>query len=287
MANVVTPNGMKGVTSMFADLHLHTTFSDGLDHPSHVVKRAKDIGFAMIAITDHDTVDGIPEAQAAARAFSVDVLAGTEISCTFDRAEVHVVGLGVNPASVPLRDALDRLKQGRLERAAKIIEKLRHKGVEVDLDSLLGQPGVIGRMNIARAIWESGQAKTVQHAFDKFLNPGKPAYAPHFRLTCEAAIAAIQGAGGLAFIAHPGIGGASRRLSSLLKFPFDGIEAYHSKHSPGKTDALLQLARERNLLVSGGSDCHGETAGKAEMGRVRVPWEFVERIREALRHRRA
>lgn len=269
---------------MFADLHLHTTFSDGLDNPSRVVERAKNIGIAMIAITDHDTVDGISEAQAAARRFSVDFLAGTEISCTFDRAEVHVVGLGVDPASVALRDALDRLKQGRLERATRIIEKLRHKGIEVALDRLLVQPGVIGRMNIARAIWELGEAKTVQHAFDKFLKPGKPAYAPQFRLTCEEALAAIQGAGGLAFIAHPGIGGASRRLPLLLQYPFDGIEAYHSKHSPGMTDALVRLARERNLLVSGGSDCHGETAGKAEMGRVRVPWEFVERIREALRH---
>ena len=137
-------------------------------------------------------------------------------------------------------------------------------------------------MHIARALHAAGHVKTVQHAFDKYLKPGKPGYVGHPRLECAEAVELIHAAKGLAFLAHPGIGAPVRKLTGLLGLPFDGIECYHSKHSPGKTEMLLQLARERGLLVTGGSDCHGDAKGRAEMGRVRLPMERFHAIVERL-----
>lgn len=243
-----------------------------------------ELGIAAIAITDHDTVDGVTEGRAAAERAGIEFVTGTELSATFDGGDVHVLGLGIQIDSPALLTTLAQLCDARYKRTARMIERLAARGMPLRLDEGATR-GVVGRMHVARALAAAGYAKTVQHAFDQYLKPGKPGYVGQTKLDCVEAIDVIHAADGLAFIAHPGIGAPRRKLLSLLELPFDGIECYHSKHSPGQTDMLLQLARERNLLVTGGSDCHGNAKGRAEMGRVSVPMEHLERIKERLRTR--
>lgn len=259
----------------YADFHLHTTCSDGADLPHRVVERAHAFGFSAIAITDHDTVDGVREAWDSSDRAGIACVAGVELSASFERVDVHVLGLGIDLDNPELKTTLARMRNARAERAQKILDKLRALGLSVSIDL---DCGAVGRMHIARAIHEAGYAKTVQHAFDKWLQPNKPAYVANLRLSCSDAIALIHAAGGLAFLAHPGIGGPKRKLRTLLQLPFDGIECFHSKHSPGESEMFVQLARERGLLVTGGSDCHGEAKGRPEMGKVRLPYEYAQEI---------
>lgn len=243
-----------------------------------------ELGIAAIAITDHDTVDGVAEGRAEAERAGIEFVTGTELSAKFDGGDVHVLGLGIQVDSPALRATLARLRDARCKRTARMIERLAARGMPLRLDKE-AMKGVVGRMHVARALEAAGYAKTVQQAFDKYLKPGKPGYVAQIKLDCLEAIKLIHAADGLAFLAHPGIGASRRKILPLLELPFDGIECYHSKHSPGQTDMFLQLAHERNLLVTGGSDCHGDAKGRAEMGRVRVPMEHLERIRGSLRTR--
>ncbi|MCL4694506.1 MAG: PHP domain-containing protein [Candidatus Hydrogenedentes bacterium] len=273
------------MTARYADLHLHTHYSDGSDSPARVVERAVAAGLSAIAITDHDTLAGVEEGEAKARAAGLGFLRGVEISASHGKHEVHILGFGVRMDDAALNDALQRLCESRNERAAKIVERLNGFGIPITLDAVTAHAGpnaAVGRMHIARELHATGHAKSVQDAFNRYIGSGKRAHVPKARLSCEHAIELIHGAGGLAFLAHPGIGTTHTILPSLLTFPFDGIEVYHSKHSPGKSDAFLQLARERNLIVTGGSDCHGEIKGQAEMGKVKLPWEWYSRIAEAI-----
>jgi hypothetical protein len=259
-----------------------------MDTPEAVVERAVAHGFAAIAITDHDTLRGLEEADTAARRAEMEFLPGTEVSAHFAGFEVHIVGLGIQ-ADGPLIEALDRLRKGRAERAQRIIERLRASGINVDPERIAGRAAgdaSIGRIHIALEIRTMGLVKSVQGAFDKYLGEGRPAYEPNPRLPCDEAIRLIQAAGGLAFLAHPGIGAPRRHFTRLLELPFDGIEAYHSKHSPGQIDQFLSVARERELLVSGGSDCHGTLKTKPDMGKVRVPYGYYQRIQDVLAHRK-
>ncbi len=277
--------------SLYADLHLHTRFSDGTYAPEEVARQAAALGFSAIAVTDHDTVNGVAATEAACAAQGLSFLHGVEISAQFDRMEVHITGLGIRLDCPHLMECLGRLRRGRLERGRLIIERLKAEGVTLDvfsMDARMESEGALGRMHIARALAQQGYAKTVQQAFDKFLNPGRRAYVPKARMECVAAIEAIHAAGGLAFLAHPGIGTVYKSLARILRHSFDGIEAYHSKHSPGQTEEFLELARERNCLVAGGSDCHGHAKGVTpEMGKVHVPIVYIERIQEALAARGA
>ena len=269
----------------YVDLHLHTSCSDGSDPPREVVRRAAGLHFAAIAVTDHDTVAGTDEAAAASRDLGLEFLPGVEISAQCDRAEVHVVGLGIDPPQGPLMETLAALRNARIERASQIVERLHRLGVPAHLAEppcLLIDDGAVGRMHIARQIVDAGFAVNVQQAFDKFLNPGRPAYVPKERVSCEKAIEVIHAAGGLAFIGPPGIGTLYEHLGRLTVLPFDGIEVYHTKHSPGQVDQFLQLARDLRWLVAGGSDCHGSAKTAPEMGKVRVPYEHYERIRDRL-----
>lgn len=274
---------MPEASQPYCDLHLHTRHSDGLDTPAAVVERAKSKGFSALAITDHDTLDGVGEAHASASAAGMRFLPGVEISTSFKDRELHIVGLGVDTMHEGLRERLAWLCAERNQRAALILERLRAKGV----DLAMPEAPNLGRLNIARALQQQGFTATAQEAFDRFLNAGRPAWVPKATLQMATAVELIHAAGGLAFVAHPGLSAYSRSiLPEVLGLPFDGIEAYHVSHTAQMTSRFLRLARDRNLLVSGGSDCHGGAKGQIEMGRVKVPQDYFEAIVEALQGRR-
>jgi hypothetical protein len=273
------------MAARYADLHLHTHYSDGSDSPARVVERAVAAGLSAIAITDHDTLAGLPEGEAAARDAGLEFLRGVEISASQGAHEVHILGFGVRLDDAELTAALQKLGDGRHERSAKMVDKLNALGIPITFDAVTAQAGpggAIGRLHIARELHATDHVKTVQDAFNRFIGAGKRAYVPKTRLSCERGIELIHGAGGLAFLAHPGIGTTHTILPKLLTFPFDGIEVYHSKHSPGKSDGYLQLAKERGLLVTGGSDCHGDIKGQEEMGKTKLAWEWYNRIVQRL-----
>lgn len=268
----------------YVDLHLHTNHSDGTDSPSEVVERAERHGLAAIAISDHDTVSGVEEARLAAEGRGIEFLAATEISSRFGELEVHVVGLGIDIHSPELLEALAVQKEARNARAERIVEHLHRAGVPVEWARIAARTadGVVGRMHIAQEIHDLGYSRTVQDAFDKYIGRGQRAFVRKSVMTCANAVDLIHQAGGLAVLAHPGIGGTYRALFRLLRLPFDGIEAYHCKHTPGQVEEFTAIAREEGLLISGGSDCHGQAKRKPEMGNVRVPYEHYERLQEAL-----
>lgn len=267
----------------FVDLHLHTNHSDGSDEPRRVVERGAALGFSAIAITDHDTLSGLEEGLAAAEALGLEFLTGTELSASYGKGEVHILGYGVDLSCPALNESLSRLREQREARTGKIVRRLKELGVDIDEASVSARSGgSVGRMHIAQEIFEGGYVKNVQHAFDKYIGRKGKAFVPKKALPAAEAVDLIHEAGGLAFVAHPGLG-QERRLSALLSLPFDGIEAYHIRHSPGQVDLFLGVAQERGLLVSGGSDCHGDSKGQGpEMGKVKVPLRVYEAILDAL-----
>ena len=274
--------------SRFVDLHLHTNRSDGSDPPERVIERAAELGFAAVAITDHDTLSGLQKARHAAAIHGIELLPGTEISARFGKREIHILGLGVREDSGVLNEALKKLERSRAERADAMIAKLNELGVPVTragVDTHSGG-GAIGRMHLAKEVLALGHVRTVQEAFDKYIKAGRPAYVQKTLIGCAEAIEAVHDAGGLAFVAHPGVGNLYGSLHTLCKHPFDGIEVFHSSHGPEVTRKLSDFAVDRGLLVSGGSDCHGAIKGETPlMGKVRLPIEHYFRIQETLSER--
>lgn len=270
----------------YVDLHIHTNHSDGSDSPRRVVERAAELGLSAIAITDHDTVGGLEEGARAAEQVALEFLPGVELSAHFRDTELHVLGYGIRADCSPLCDVLLELEEGRAVRADRIVRRLNELAIPVERAKVAARAegGIVGRMHIAQEIRALGFSETVQGAFDKYIGKGRPAFVRKQAITCDQAIDLIHEACGLAVLAHPGFAATRNVLSALLRLPFDGIEVYHSQHSPGQVTQFQQLAKEHDLLVTGGSDCHGHAKTDPDMGTVQVPYERYVRLKEALQN---
>lgn len=238
------------------DLHVHSTASDGLHTPSQIVDMALQQGLRAIALTDHDSVDGVSEALGAAAGTPLRVIPGVEISTDAD-GEVHVLGYWVDSGDESLRGALARFRLGRLERAARILEKLRALRISLSWENLaeLAGDGAVGRPHIARAMQDAGYVGSAQEAFERYLGHGRPAYVPRLKLAPPEAMQLILGAGGLPVLAHPY--GVTHLLGELTQAGLVGLEAYYGAYSGELVAALSQLAHEHSLVCTGGSDFHG------------------------------
>jgi predicted metal-dependent phosphoesterase TrpH len=270
------------------DFHLHSNCSDGSDVPAEVVRRAAAMGMRGLALTDHDSVRGLEEAAASAKLSNLGFVKGVEISAGHGSVEVHVIGLGIDPSEGLFRSTIAALAAGRARRFLDMARRLQETGLPVleYAEGVLRKGEACGRMNLAAHLREKGITKTVQEGFDRYLKPGGAGYVAKPLVSVDIAVDAVHAAGGLAFVAHPGLSkGLLRILPELLARPFDGIEAYHVSHSAARVEELLRLARTRGLYVSGGSDCHGNIKGHApEMGRVRVPLAVVRPLLERVGH---
>ena len=270
------------------DLHMHSNYSDGVHAPAALVDMAKWKGISAIALSDHDSLDGFPELSAAARIAGVSVMSGVELSCEYGGRDLHVLGYGVDPGHTPLQSLLLEFRRTRERRGVRIVEKLAEQGVHIDINRVLARAGAasLGRPHIAEALVEAGHVPDHAQAFAKYLGEGCPAYVEKFKMMPQEAVANIHAAGGLAFVAHPGYYledyGAFLRL---LDEGFDGLEVFHPYHIPPVTTRLLGLARDRGLLISGGSDFHG-FAGRDNLGEPPVSYAIFERIQELLAQRR-
>lgn len=264
-----------------ADLHIHTHFSDGTFQPQEVVEKAKDVGLAAIAITDHDSVDGIPLAQEAGRKLTVEIIPAVELTAEEKDIEIHILGYFIDYENVIFGEFLKKLKDERIERALKMISKLQNLGVDINIEDILktAGPGAIGRLHFANCLKEKGYIKNIYDAFNKYIGEGKPAYVKRKRLLPQEAIKVIERLGGVSVIAHPHSIKNERILEDLIKMGIEGLEVYHSDHSKRTSEYFLKLARNYGLIVTGGSDCHGLRKEKELMGTISVPYDVVEELR--------
>jgi len=253
-------------TTGYADLHAHTTASDGTLTPTELVQAANAAGLSLLAVTDHDTVAGVGEARAAAEAAGIGLVPGVELSADGAPGKCHLLGLGIDPNHAGLRETLARVSEARRTRNERIAERLLALGAPITLDEVVtvAPPGAnVGRPHFAQALLAKNIVRTRDEAFDRFLGDTAPAYVPASSLTPGEAIALIRQGGGLAFLAHPALvklapGETMRaRLEALKALGLDGIEAYYGQHTLAQIEQFLSLARGLDLLVTGGSDFHG------------------------------
>ena len=245
------------------DLHLHTTASDGRLSPAQLVARAAAAGLTTISITDHDTVAAIAEATAAAQAVNIRVVPGIEITAVDAGRDVHMLGYFFDPLSTALATVLERQRALRVARVREIGEKLAVLGMPIDVESVLlaaaARPGAsVGRPQVARELVRAGYVTSVQDAFDKWLASGRPAFTPRTGPSPAAIVDTIHAAGGVASLAHPAVTKRDELIAPLVEQGLDAIEVYHSDHSPDAERIYQVMAKALGVLVSGGSDFHGE-----------------------------
>ena len=269
-----------------ADLHLHSHYSDGSFPPAEVVRRAKAAGLDAIALTDHDTVEGLPEFLAAAATEDLTAIAGVELSVDEGDREIHLLGYLIRWEDPAVRAALARFAAERLARAAAMLSRLQALGVQIPMGAVerAAGRGTTGRPHVAAALVQAGIVGSVQEAFDRYLGRGKAAYVPRTGFTAAEAIALVRTAGGVPVLAHPVRSGVLDEVPRLVREGLRGLEAYHPGQDTAETLAVCRMAETHGLLVTGGSDCHGEIKGEVLVGRVRLPWEHVLRLYAAAGH---
>ena len=262
---------------MYADLHTHTTASDGTFTPAELVRAAANCGLSVVAVTDHDTVAGLAEAAREAAAAGIGFVPGVELSVEGSPGKCHLLGLGIDPQNAVLRQTLAEVSGRRQSRNARMTENLQALGVPLTLAEVTAAAppdANVGRPHFAQALVDKGIVADLSEAFDRFLGDNAPAYVPSASLAPGEAIALIHAAGGLAFLAHPGLvrlapGETAReRLAALKVLGLDGIEVFYPKHTVPQIDRFQSLARDLGLLVTGGSDVHGANKPDVPLGVV-------------------
>jgi predicted metal-dependent phosphoesterase TrpH len=273
------------------DLHMHTTASDGRLSPDALVEQAAAAGLSVMAVTDHDTTAAVPEVHALARANGIHAISGIEITAIDGGRDVHVLGYFLDPAHAGLAAFLQRQRETRIARVEAIGRRLASRGVPVALEDVLTaarqQSGrSIGRPQVARAMVDAGHVADTREAFDRWLGRGLPGFVPRQGASSEQVIAVIHDAGGLASIAHPGKSITDDRIASLRHDGLDALEAFHPDHDPTRVEHYVALAATLGLLLTGGSDFHGEPSHGLAPGSVTLPSAEWQKLRAA-RHRHA
>ncbi len=274
------------------DLHVHTTMSDGTVTPREVVRLASRKGLRAIAITDHDTIRALPEAQEESANAGVEVVTGVEISAEWPNGILHIIGYFVNQSDRQLLSALEYLRKHRLERIPKILSRLREQDVFISPDEIrrAARGGVPGRPHVANVLLQNGNVRTLQEAFDRYLKKGAPAYVKKAKLTPSEAIRVIVEAGGVAVIAHPyslnsdDPASLEKIVKDLVDMGVRGIEAFYPRHTPGQTREYLDLAARLDLVATGGTDFHGSNKPTIKLGVIPgqnpLPYSILEELRQ-------
>lgn len=248
---------------MACDLHTHTTFSDGALSPEELLSEAQKAHLHYLAITDHDTVDGVAHLyeKGVQAPCGLTLIPGVEFSAHWDeKHEVHILGYGLDIYQKDLNERLNDVREARWARLSEMLEKLKalHLPVsEAEVLRIAGTSQSVSRSHVARALVKKGYCQTVREAFDKALAKGRPAYVPHYRLTPQEIVQLVKGAGGIPVLAHPKLVGDDQIVQDVLSVGLEGLEVYYPQHDAVDTERYLAMANARGLLVTGGSDFHG------------------------------
>lgn len=271
---------------MRADLHVHSTASDGTATPTELVSLALERGVDVLAIADHDSVSGLAEAQLAAEGTALTLIPAVELSAVGSGIDVHILAYFVDPTDSSLAAELSELRSARFRRAQAMVEALADAGYSVTLDDVLALSGggAVGRSHVARALVGSGAAESVSDAFKRLIGRGMPFYVPKDSQSPQMVISAVRELGAIPVLAHPGVTQTDPIVPELVEAGLLGIEAYHADHTPQQRTAYARLAAELGLLVTGGTDYHGATAPNPVLGSVDVPEAAVRALLAAGGH---
>ncbi|MEW6326233.1 MAG: PHP domain-containing protein [Thermodesulfobacteriota bacterium] len=275
------------------DLHCHTTASDGSLTPAELVRKARESGLKAVAITDHDTVEGVGEALAEGERLNFEVIPGIEISAEIPSGSMHILGYFIDHTSPQLVAVLRKLQDSRETRNQRIMEKLHSLHMEVSYAELLrlAGGGQVGRPHIAELLVQKGFVPSLQAAFDIYLKRGRPAYVEKFRLTPSEAIKLITRAGGIAVLAHPGSLNKSLEevemvVGELKAAGLQGLEVFYTEHAPEQTRGYQRIANQHHLIPTGGTDYHGDYKPGIKLGRgwgsLRIPYELLADMKKKM-----
>ncbi len=265
-----------------ADLHIHSTFSDGTLSPEEIVELAAEAELAAISITDHDNVAGVELAEVAGGRHGLEIIPGVELSAIEFGTDVHVLGYLVDVRFKSLTEHLELFRNARRIRAEKMVQKLNELGLEITIEAVLTKagPAAVGRPHVAEALVDEGLVLSYEEAFRRYIGFDSPAYVPKYEISPARAVHLIHEAGGLAIIAHPGVYLRDDIMKSILAAGIDGIETVHPKHSAEATSRLRSMVKELGLVETGGSDYHGDNRGSTPFGNGTIPYDWVEALKE-------
>lgn len=277
---------------MGIDLHTHSSFSDGSDSPAELFEAAARRRLSAVALTDHDTLEGIPAARLASETTGIELIPGTELSLEFPKGGMHLIVLWLEPRTGPLQDRLEGLEVGRNDRNAKIVERLNELGVAIDLAEVLEEAGhgTVGRPHIAAVMIRRGHVETMEQAFDQYLSNGRPAYVSRDRLSPREAIQLARASGGVPVLAHPHTLAIDNRfemadlLHELVAYGLIGLECHYGSYPADGRAGMVAMAKRFGLLPSGGSDYHGTYKNDVALGIGRAGIAIPDDLLEDLRH---
>ncbi|MDS1029040.1 PHP domain-containing protein [Bacillota bacterium LX-D] len=267
---------------MLIDLHIHTTASDGVLSPKEIVAFAHEQGLLAIAITDHDTTDGLDEGLREGKRKKIDVIPGLELSTDFKTREVHLLGYYIEYQNEFFQRKLSTLRDNRVKRAKSIVAKLNYLGFKLDWEHILAiaRGGSVGRPHIAQALMEKSYISSIEEGFNKLLVKGAPAYVPREKISIAEGIALIKEAKGIPVLAHPGLLNDRSLVQELLGLGIEGLEAYYPLHSQKETTYCLQLCSKYGLIATGGSDYHGRgNEFRCKIGAVEAPYTIIKELK--------
>lgn len=266
----------------FADLHLHTNFSDGTYTPEELAAHGKRCKLSALALTDHDTVDGCARMAAACQKEGIEFIPGTELTAELDGIELHLLAYCVDLDNQKLLSEVARYQTVRQDRIREMVARLNKLNVPLQAEAVfkLANCRSPGRPHVARALVEAKLCSSLDEAFERFLKMNRPAWVPKAKMSAIDAIALVHQAGGVAVMAHPGLNRTDDVIPVMVEAGLDGLECFHSKHSTAVSQHYLQLADQYRLLVTGGSDCHGMNKGRPLIGSIKLPYQHVEKVKE-------
>jgi predicted metal-dependent phosphoesterase TrpH len=267
----------------FADLHVHTSCSDGTYTPAQLVREGVARGISALAIVDHDTIEAITEASIRAQGTDLEIIPGIELTAQHEDQEIHILGYFLDYRNKKLLEKLELMQFNRIQRVYKIIENLKELGLRLNPQTVFDISGkaAVGRMHIARALVKDSLVGSTAEAFRRYIGDKSPAYVLGFSLSVSEAIKLIQAAGGVAVLAHPYILHNDALIAEFVGYGLEGIEVHYPEHSQAMVNFYLDLAKKLNLLVTGGTDFHGSAKPEIKLGMIRIPLELVEKLRLA------
>lgn len=278
----IKKDDMEFTTRKNADLHIHTKYSDGTMTPEQIVEEALKLNLRTIAITDHDGIDAVAIAQSACEGKDIDIIPALELSSHYNFADIHILGYYVDTKNISLLEKLSELHLERVERIKKITSKLKDLGVEITAQEVydVAGEGAPGRLHVAEALCIKGICYDIWESFQMYLSDDGPAYVPKTTLTLEEAIKLIISAGGIPVLAHPGVTKKDELIPKMVEYGLQGIEAYSPSHLPRIIEKYTRLAKKYDLVVTGGSDFHGERKPGVKMGCMTIDDSLVEKIKD-------